>query len=279
MPNVSLWGYGKSGNETASTTASSDSISAEAAAGTTNTVATPQQPAPFPSPEAEAALASADPTTQPDLSAISDLVNSADEILSRPEGLGYLSSLGMDYGWGPSSMMQWLLEHIHVWGGMGWAGSICATAVLLRLAMFYPTIKSTRFSARMKGMQADPRFKEVQKKLKASMGTSDRQGISEAQALNGILRREYNVPFAEMGWAFLPIPFSYGLFRVVTGMTHIPVPAMEHSGFLWFTDLTATDPFMILPAAASALMVVAIKVSSKNVSVSLRLSYYCFILF
>lgn len=208
-----------------------------------------------------ASSAPADAVQATDLSAITDLVNTTgSEILNRPEAIGYLSSLGLDYGWGPSSMMQWLLEHIHVWGGIGWAASIAAAAVVLRVAMIYPLIQSTKFSAQMKRMQEDPRFPEVNAKLKAAIVTGDRTAQAQAQALNSLLRREYNVPFKKMGWSFVPIPFSYGLFRVVTGMTHIPVPSLETSGFLWFSDLTQSDPYMLLPAVATGLMVLAIDV-------------------
>lgn len=211
--------------------------------------------------EATTLSAPADAAQTTDLSAISDVVNSTgSEILNRAEGIGYLTSLGLDYGWGPSSMMQWLLEHVHVWGGLGWAASIAASAVVLRIAMLYPLIQSTKFSADMKRMQEDPRFPEVTKKLKAALAAGDRTAQAQAQSLNAMLRREYNVPFSKMGWSFLPIPFSYGLFRVVTGMTHIPVPSLETSGFLWFTDLTQSDPYMVLPAVATGLMVLAIDV-------------------
>lgn len=32
-----------------------------------------------------------------------------------PEQIGYLKDLGLDYGWGPTSFVQWLIENIHVY--------------------------------------------------------------------------------------------------------------------------------------------------------------------
>lgn len=199
----------------------------------------------------------------PGLDAISDLVNnqSAAEILSREEGIGYLSSLGLDFGFGPSSVMQWTLEHIHVWTGLGWAGSICATAILLRIAMFYPTVKGTALAANMKRMQADPRHAETTEMLKEAVRNGDREKQQAAQTLSGILRKEYNAPATALLWNFLPVPFSFGMFRVVSGMTHIPVPSLENGGMAWFTDLTQSDPYFLLPAFATGLMVFSIRVS------------------
>ncbi|KAF4120725.1 YidC/Oxa1 family membrane protein insertase [Geosmithia morbida] len=255
----------------------------EEAAAAANSTAAPGQQATTtttPSPVAESAPVEAVTATPPidiaassaaatpgpeQLSVIGDLVNSSgSEILSRAEDIGYLASLGLDYGFGPTSAMQWVLEHVHVWGGVGWAGAIVSTAMILRVAMFYPTVKSTRFSADMKRMQEDPRFPQTTEMLKLAIRDGDRTAQAQAQALNGILRKEYDVPMRRMLWSFLPIPFSYGLFRIVTGMTHIPVPSLETGGWLWFTDLTVADPYMVLPAMATVLMVAAIDINAAN---------------
>lgn len=273
---LSLWGYGKKSTtegEAASispesTTPPTDNVVPsqaldDAAAASTSTAttsslkdtlshATPPEP-----------LTDASPTGAADLSSISDIVNNnAGEILSRAEGIGYLKSLGLDYGWGFTSTMQWCLEHVHAWTGLGWAGAIMTTAVLMRAVMFYPQIQATKFSVDMKRMQEDPRSAEVMAGIKKSMREGDRASQQQAQLLNNILRKEYNVPMSRMAWSFIPIPFSIGLFRIITGMTHIPVPALETAGFLWFHDLTIADPYMVLPFIATAIMIVTIEVNT-----------------
>lgn len=261
MPSIPFWGSNSS--KTAQEANSSpEKIAAEsstAAADQANPQAVPVDNAtPLPAETAN---------PNPGLDAISELVNnqqSAAEILSREEGIGYLSSLGLDFGWGPSSLMQWTLEHVHVWTGLGWAGSIVATAILFRIVMFYPTVQGTKLAANMKKMQDDPRHKELNEKLKAGIRNGDREAQQTAQALAGLLRKEYDAPATGIIWNLLPIPFSFGMFRVVSGMTHIPVPSLEWSGMWWFTDLTRSDPFFILPAIATALMVFSIKRNAAN---------------
>lgn len=54
---------------------------------------------------------------------------------------------------------------------------------------------------------------------------------------------------------FLPmiqIPLGFGCFRVVRGMTSLPVPALADEQLAWITDLTTYDPLFVLPIAASA---------------------------
>lgn len=198
-----------------------------------------------------------------DLSAISDIVNnsSAAEILSRAEGIGYLKSLGLEYGWGFTSIMQWVIEHVQVYSGLGWGGAIIATSLLMRAVMLYPQIKSTAFAANMKRLQEDPRQPEVMAKLQKGMRENDQVLVQQSRLLGNVLREEYKVPMSGMLWGLLPVPFSFGMFRIINGMTHIPVPSLETAGWLWFQDLTLADPYFILPALTTTLMVVTIQVS------------------
>ena len=50
------------------------------------------------------------------------------------EHIGYLHSLGLDYGYGPTSMVQWLLELVHIWTGTPWWAALIITAITIRAA-------------------------------------------------------------------------------------------------------------------------------------------------
>lgn len=199
------------------------------------------------------------PASEIDLSSISDIVNGKD-ILNMPEQLGYLHAIGLDYGWGPTSLMQWTLEHVHIWMGLGWGASIMATAFVLRAIMFYPQIRSLKFNAVMQNMRKDPRSQEAMKLIQQGFQERDTEMRQKGQYLNKMLREQYGASNWGMLWSLMQIPFTFGLFRIVSGMTHIPVPSLETAGFLWFTDLTATDPYFILPAVGTALMIGALVV-------------------
>lgn len=255
---LSLWGYGKK------TPPAEDAVPATAdkAAAGTGTSTAPAEPG---TTSAAAPAASAPDTnsvsaTEIDTSSISDIINGQD-ILNMPEQLGYLKAIGLDYGVGPTSVMQWALEHIHVWSGLGWGTTIVATAVLLRTIMFYPQVRSLKFTAIMQQMKKDPRSNEAMKLVQEGFQESDPEKRQKGQVLNKLLREQYNVSNWGILWSFMQIPFTFGLFRIVSGMTHIPVPSLETAGYLWFSDLTATDPYFILPAAGTGLMILALLVS------------------
>ncbi|KAL8781944.1 MAG: hypothetical protein Q9213_005783 [Squamulea squamosa] len=46
---------------------------------------------------------------------------------------------------------------------------------------------------------------------------------------------------------FVNVPLGYGMFRLTRNMAQMPVPGLEDGGLLWFTDLTVSDPFFLLP--------------------------------
>ncbi|KAM5379508.1 hypothetical protein ACJZ2D_004016 [Fusarium nematophilum] len=271
---LSLWGWGgkkkteespiaevdTSATTTATTTTTNPAESINAASTTVDSAAGIPADAFAGAAHASAETTSALPTDV-DLATIADLANA--NILNMPEGLGFLSAIGLDYGWGPTSVMQWVLEHVHVWSGLGWGGSIVATALLLRVVMFYPQVRSLRFNAAMQQMRKDPRGQEAMELVKKGYSTGDREMMQKGQYLNKMVREQYGAHNSGMLWAFLQIPFSFGLFRIINGMVHIPVPSLEDAGFLWFPDLTVSDPYFLLPALGTSLLFSAMMVNSK----------------
>lgn len=249
---LSLWGYGKK------KTSEEDALSLPASPA--EAALAPEVVGP-----ADAAPDNALPASDVDLSSsISDLVNGQDVLNMPDEQIGYLHALGLDFGWGPTSMMEWTLEHIHIYTGLGWGASIMATAVLLRCLMLYPQIRSLKFNAVMQNLRKDPRSQEATKLIQQGFQSGDMELRQKGQYINKMLKEQYGVRNSGMLWSFGQIPFTFGLFRIVSAMANVPVPAMENAGYLWFPDLTATDPYFILPAAGTALMIGALALNAKH---------------
>ncbi|KAJ4024543.1 hypothetical protein NW752_003112 [Fusarium irregulare] len=263
--NLSIWGYRLWGQK------KTEEPIAEAATTTPEAPTPPETIDPTPAvndapilkaePVAEAVQPASVTPTEFDLESIADLANPA--ILNMEEKLGFLKEIGLDYGWGPTSVMQWVLEHIHVYTGLGWGGTIVATAILLRLVMFYPQVRAVKFSAALNESKKDPRFQEAIELMKKGYQTKDNEMTQKGQFLNKMVRETHGASMTGMFWPFLQIPFSFGLFRIINGMTHIPVPSLEDAGFLWFHDLTVADPFYALPALGTTFLISSIVINGK----------------
>ncbi|KAI1749142.1 hypothetical protein F4782DRAFT_514725 [Xylaria castorea] len=201
--------------------------------------------------------------SQTDLSQLSDdLLRGFDSQswLDIPENIGYLRVLGLDYGWGPTTCCQWLLEHVHIYSGLPWWGSIAVVALLFRSALFYPSLMASKHQARMQKVTTTPEYKKAKTDFdEAAFRSKDQRAMLFARAEMTRLNKAAGVSTFMPLINFVMVPFSFGMFRLVRGMVNIPVPGMETGGLAWFTDLTVHDPFYILPLISTGMALVMFK--------------------
>ncbi|KAI4765861.1 hypothetical protein E4T52_02774 [Aureobasidium sp. EXF-3400] len=171
----------------------------------------------------------------------------ATDYANIPERLGFLKDLGLDYGWGPTAVIEWSLEHVHVLSGLPWWGSIAATAFLYRLALVPMFMKASENGAKMRAMQ--PITQPMNAKMMDAMRAGDRvtamtmrQEMMQINKAAGVSTFGMLVPSVVQG------VFGFCAFRLLRAMANLPVPGLETGGFLWITDLTQTDPYLLLPA-------------------------------
>ncbi|KAL2845956.1 60Kd inner membrane protein-domain-containing protein [Aspergillus pseudodeflectus] len=180
------------------------------------------------------------------------------DISSIPERIGYLKDLGLDFGWGPTSVMQFVVEHLHIWGGLPWIGSIIATGVLVRFAMlplFYRAIDQGTKTGNIRHITGPIRAEMVRnlQEGKQAEGVRLRAELAKINKEHGIQTSAMFMPL------FVQVFFGYGMFRLIRNMASLPVPGLAMEQFAWITDLTAHDPFFILPVVAATLQYLTIK--------------------
>lgn len=180
-----------------------------------------------------------------------------------PEHIGYLKEIGLDYGWGPTAMVEWALEHVHIWSGLPWWSSIAITALGLRLVMAPLFLRSSDIGARMQAMQ--PVIKPINDRMKAAMTTSDMEAATKLRAeLKAVYKAAGIAPSAMLAPALIQGIFGFCAFRLMRAMANLPVPGLENGGFLWLSDLTARDPYYILPAVMAASMHVVFRLGGES---------------
>lgn len=180
-------------------------------------------------------------------------------IADIPEQIGYLKDIGLDYGWGPSSMVEYLFEHIHIWGGLPWLGSICVAGLLLRLAMLPLFLRAADTSARVVNNQHI-----ITPLRRKSLNALQSGKQMEAQQHSAELKRVQSELGIKQSRVWLPmlvqIPFGYSAYRVTSDMASLPVPGLAEEKFAWLTDLTVADPIYALPLLTSFLVYLSVKV-------------------
>jgi YidC/Oxa1 family membrane protein insertase len=203
----------------------------------------------------------------PEASSLADLAGTpvsltGSDLLDIPEQIGFLKTLGLDYGWGPTSLMQYLLESVYVYTGLPWWASIGVVAVAVRLALLKPTFNATQNSQIQQDLRKDPKYVAATDEMKSMMISGNHLAGAEARARVSMMHRAAGFSIWKSAVPLLQIPIGFGMFRLIKGMAALPVPSFESGGVLWFTDLAAADPLFILPIAASIVMMAGMRVCS-----------------
>ncbi|KAG0639431.1 60Kd inner membrane protein-domain-containing protein [Tuber brumale] len=170
--------------------------------------------------------------------------------LPTSEHIGFLKEFGLDYGYGFTTLVQSLIEHVHVYAGTPWFATIILSVGVLRLLQFPFYLKMSDTAAKMK--ELNPFAVPLTKKMHDAQTAGNTLGMVAARTELGQL---YSRSGVKRRWLFFPIsqvPVFYGFYKNLRGMSDIPIPELTEGGLSWFTDLSVADPFYLLPMATSA---------------------------
>jgi YidC/Oxa1 family membrane protein insertase len=170
-----------------------------------------------------------------------------------PEGIGYLKAIGLDYGYGPTAAIEWVLEYIHITGGLPWWGAIAATAILIRAVTFPLYLKSADLAAREAALVSVT--KPLQDQLKAAQQANDQTGVMQAWKGLRAVRKHAGLSYTKQLTPMLVQGvLGFCSFKLMRAMSALPVPGMQNGGFGWVTDLTVSDGYLLLPALMAGTM-------------------------
>ena len=140
-----------------------------------------------------------------------------------------------DYGWLTilAKPLYWLLDKLHSFIN-NWGWSIVALVLLLKIAFYWLNAKAYSSMAKMKAI--NPKITEMRERLK------DKPQEMQ-QAMMKIYREEKVNP---MGGCF-PIVIQIPVFIALYWVLLSSVEMRNAPWILWIKDLSAPDPFFILP--------------------------------
>ena len=166
------------------------------------------------------------------------------------KGLAPGLDLAVDYGLLTviATPLFWLLKTLHgLFGNWGWA--IIGLTVLVKLAFYPLSAASYRSMAKMKAVA--PRLQ----KMKETYG-DDRQKLH--QAMMELYKTEKINPMGGCLPVVIQIPVFIALYWVLLYSVE-----MRHAPFiLWIHDLTAADPYYVLPVLMGISMLVQTKLNT-----------------
>lgn len=160
----------------------------------------------------------------------------------------------------PVNVVATLLESIHSYCGLSWPVSIVIFTAGLRAALLPFNISQMRNAARTKELKPtidkyNAQIKELRREGKSS------ESMEKLLELRSLMRKNKVGVLRSFGLTLLPIPFFVSSFFALRNMAAQPIPSFLCDGAMWFTDLSARDPFFILPVLSTAALIASFEVS------------------
>jgi YidC/Oxa1 family membrane protein insertase len=159
---------------------------------------------------------------------------------NRLAGIAPGLELVKDYGWFTilAKPLFWLLTQLHkLIGNWGWA--IVGLVVLLKIAFFWLNATAYKSMAKMKAI--NPKVMEMRERLK------DKPQQMQQEMMR-IYREEKVNPLGGCLPILVQMPFFIALYWVLLSSVE-----MRHAPWIaWITDLSAKDPYFILPLLMTA---------------------------
>ncbi|PWA28904.1 hypothetical protein CCH79_00012899 [Gambusia affinis] len=173
-----------------------------------------------------------------------------------------LAELGLA-GYTPVGVIQSLLEFFHMDLGLPWWGAIVLGTVLARLAMFPVIVKGQREAAKLNNVL--PEMTKLTEKMNEAKQSGNKYEFAKAYSDLNLFQKKHDVnPLRGFLVPLAQAPVFISFFIALRKMAYLPVPSLQTGGVLWFTDLSAADPFYILPFAVTGTMFFILELGAES---------------
>ena len=151
------------------------------------------------------------------------------------------------------------MDEFHTLGAPWWL-SIVLLTLIVRGFLFPLTVKQAKSARAMQELK--PEMDEIRRQHK-----DNRQ--KQQEAIMDLYKERRMNPLVGFLPLLIQIPVFITMYRVIRHFEET-LHGFASGGLLWFTNLTAADPYFILPAVSASIMVMAAEISSKNANPSQR---------
>nr|AAI52010.1 Oxa1l protein [Danio rerio] len=206
-----------------------------------------------------------DPTpsvTPPITEQVAEAPLTALDVLQGVGAEASLSELGLCNST-PVGLIQNLLEFMHVSIGLPWWGAIVAGTIVARCAVFPVIVKGQREAAKLNNVM--PEMTKLTNRMNEAKQSGNKFEFSKAYTDLMMFQKKKDVnPFRGFLVPLVQAPIFLSFFIALRKMSELPVPSLQTGGLWWFTDLTAADPFYILPIAVTGTMVAILELGAES---------------
>ncbi|XP_053716186.1 mitochondrial inner membrane protein OXA1L [Synchiropus splendidus] len=198
--------------------------------------------------------------TPPVMEPVLDAATTAAEVLQAVEPR--LTELGLG-AYTPVGLIQNILEFFHMDLGLPWWAAIVTGTVLARLAVFPVIVKGQREAAKLNNVM--PEMTKLTTKMNEAKQSGNKFEFAKAYTDLNTFQKKHDVnPLRGFLVPMAQMPVFISFFVGLRKMAYLPVPSLQTGGALWFTDLTAADPYFLLPIAVTGSMFLILELGAES---------------
>ena len=133
------------------------------------------------------------------------------------------------------------------------------------MCTFPLVVMSQRNAAKMSNTM--PKMMEIQQKMTDARSRGDvYDSMKYGMELQNYMTKHNIHPLKNMVPMLVQAPIFISMFTGLRGMANLPVESMCTGGLYWFTDLTVSDPFYLLPLLTSTTLFLQLKLGADGVN-------------
>ncbi|TSL40966.1 Mitochondrial inner membrane protein OXA1L [Bagarius yarrelli] len=147
--------------------------------------------------------------------------------------------------------------------GLPWWGAIVAGTIIARCAVFPVIVKGQREAAKLNNVL--PEMTKLTNRMNEAKQSGNKFEFSKAYSDMMLFQKKHDVnPLRGFLVPLVQAPVFISFFIALRKMAYAPVPSMQTGGLWWFMDLTAADPFYILPLAVTGTMFAILELGAES---------------
>ena len=159
--------------------------------------------------------------------------------------------------WLPVKAIQWLLDVVHLSTGLPWWASIVAATLCVRALLFPLAVIQYRNGARLTLMR--PEMMELTNSFRSRMqtegGVSMTERLQHKERMKQLMLRHRCNPLYSLVMPLVLAPVFLSFFSGIRSMQDLH-PSFTSGGLYHFADLSAADPYYVLPIINSITMLI-----------------------
>ncbi|KAA8495507.1 Mitochondrial inner membrane protein OXA1-like [Porphyridium purpureum] len=168
----------------------------------------------------------------------------------------------IDTKWHFWDVMVDSLQYVHDVSNLPWWATVVVCTCAVRIVLFPVALNAHRNAEKMRAAQ--PELQELQQKYFKLANEGNKDAVHEFRLQHQeILKKHDADPKKSVIPVLVQAPIFIGAFWALQHMA-VVTPGLTHGGVLWFTDLSARDPYLILPVLTGLTAMASFEVVGKN---------------